>query len=359
MTNGATAGVLDPSTVPGIELAEARARQLAEEGRAKELQGDPAGALGCYEAALTPLLGRAHHPVVAELLYRTGVVRSGLGQTPEAEEIFHQSLEVAAWCQDLGSQAYAVNGLAVVEQRRGDLRRAESLFRRAARLASEAADFRLVGMVEQNLGVLANIRGDLDSALVHYRKSQRAFEQAADNEGLCWVLNNMGMLQTDVGRYADSEQTLTRGLELARERGDLVMETLLELNRSEALIGLESWAEAGVACDRALAIAEERSDPLHRAEGLKYRAVIHRETDDPSRSVELLEEAHALAVGAEDALLGAEILKELGESLRRMGEVAGAVAVWERAVGEFRDLDATLDAAGLEGRLAELAGEDA
>ncbi len=329
-------------------LVEARA--LLEQGNEDALRGEPAAAMAQYEEGLGLLAGQ-QHPVVADLLCRLGVIRTRLGQTERGEELFGQSLEMATWCGYLAGQAYAVNCLAVVLQRRGDLDVAEWQYRRAARLATEAGDHRLSGMVEQNLGTLANIRGDLDTAFVHYNKSLGAFERASDTEGICWVLNNLGMLETDLRRFDDAQATLDRALKLARRCKNLVMIGLLELNRARALVGAESWRKARGACKRAMAVAGERGDRLLRAEALKLVAVIHREANRLDQADEALVEAYSLAQQSSDRLLAAEIVAEQGEIRLRSGQPTEARALWTTALAEFEALDAVIDAASMRKKL--------
>lgn len=331
------------------------ARALGRAGRELEQQGDPEGAVACYDRALALLAGEAQHPIVAELLYFAGVVRTRLGQTTLAESLFHQGLEVATWCDDRRGQARAVNGLASVAQRRGDLQLAESQYRRATRLANEAADFRLVGTIEQNLGVLASIRGDADCAIVHYRRSQTAFLEADYTEGLTWVLNNMGMLMTDLGHFAEGVQHLDEALALARLRQDRILEGLVELNRSEALLGLGRSEEARTAVLRANELAEERGDRLQRAEAFKYLAILDRRAGNLKRAISSLEEGCLLAKEGEDVLLVAELLREMGECRMQAGELELAFDCWRKALQHFDELGATVDCARLRGRMEEVA----
>ncbi len=344
------------ASVLELEAKIAEATKLHQQGKEQVSDGDIEGGVELLEHALALMAGHSV-PLVADLMYRLGVVRARRGETAEADRIFQQSLEVAAWCNDTAGQAYAVNSLAAMAQRRGDLELAESQYRRAVRLANEASEYRLVGMVEQNLGVMASIRGDLDSAEIHYNLSLDAFERTGDGQGVCWVLNNLGKLQTDLGRFGEAQTTLTRGLKLARERKDQATEGLFELNRVEAYIGGGKMWRARRGCGRVLSIAKQRGDGLLRAEGLKLRAILDRGRRRPQPALKDLEEARGLAVEGEDALLVAEILREVGACWQDLGEVARARAVWRDALERFDTLDATLDAADVRGCLEKLGGE--
>lgn len=336
-------------TSDALEQAESlldRGGQLERAGKAEE-------ALEVLLRAQSLVAGHDRQPLQADLLYRTAVLRTRLGQTERAEELFHQSLETATWCNYLKGQAWAVNGLAIIAQRRGETELSESQFRRARRLASDAGEHRLLGILEMNLGVVANIRGDLDSALIHYEKSLEAFGHTDDSEGTCWALNNLGMLQTDLRRYEDSEKTLTRGLKLAKKMGDRVMEGMLELNRVEALIGLEKWRRAKQGCKRALKIAENRGDTLQTAQCLKFLGIVERSQGRPDDATTTLERAAELAARVEDRLLGAEVTRELGETWLQLGDTNRARRAFGTALQAFVELDAVLDATDLRQRLDE------
>lgn len=332
----------------------------SDEARALLLKGGELERAGKVEEAVEVLLraqgmvaGHDHQPLTADLLYRTAVLRTRLGQTDKADELFHQSLEAATWCDYVRGQAWAVNGLAIVAQRRGDTELAESQFRRARRLARQASDHRLLGILEMNLGVVANIRGDLDSALVHYENALTSYSKTDDSEGTCWALNNVGMLQTDLRRFEAADQTLTRGLKLAKKIGDRVMEGMLEVNRVEALIGLTRWRRARQGCSRAIKIAEARGDRLQQAQALKFLGIINREQAKFGDAVATFDQASALAEQVDDCLLGAEVVRELGETLMQMGDVAQARVAFGNALQKFVQVDAVLDAADLRQRLDE------
>ncbi len=343
-------------TLPSSTQADAQA--LLVRGGELERAGKAEQALEVLLRALGLVSGQDHQPLTADLLYKTAVLRTRLGQTDAAEELFHQSLEAATWCDYVKGQAWAVNGLAIIAQRKGDTTLADSQFRRARRLATIASEHRLLGILEMNLGVIANIRGDLDSALIHYEKSLASFSRTDDLEATCWALNNIGMLQTDLRRFDESDATLTRGLKLAKKMGDRVMEGMLELNRAEALVGLTRWRRARQGCRRAIKLAEARGDTLQQAQASKFLGVVERGQRNLVASVETLERAADLAEQAEDRLLGAEIVREMGDTWIAMGDVAGARVAFGNALQRFVALDAVLDATDLRIRLDKMAAVD-
>ncbi len=338
----------------------AEARRLADRGRSAEHRGTPREALGWYDRALASLETAGSDALRADLLRWKGTAHRECGEITKAESLYHQSRKVSTAIAYRAGEAHATNCLAAIAHRRGDLAEAESWYNEAALLAVAGRDVRLAGMIQQNLGILASIRADWDAALMRYRMSLRTFETLNDEEAMSWVLNNIGMLYTAQRRFDDAEAAFERGLGLARSRGDLLVECAVEVNRTEMLIAAQRWPEAEEGCDRALGIAEQRGDRLRTAEALRLRAKVERHRCELDRASDVLERARALTDDGEDALLGAELLSELGEVRHSQGRLADAREAWRAALGQFNRLGAAQDAFRVEARLTTLgsAGPD-
>jgi tetratricopeptide (TPR) repeat protein len=211
-------------------------------------------------------------------------------------------------------------------------------------------------MIEQNRGVLANMRGDFRTAEKRYRDSLRAFERANDTEAMSWVLNNLGMLFTRTGDYDAARTALERGVLLAILRKDSAVEGILFLNLGEMWLASGDLVRAERSCTRSLEDAKRRGDRLTTAEALKCRAKIEHRRGNYDCGVASLKLAQQEASGAEDRLLGAEILRELGEISRSRGDTRAARSAWSDAAEEFRNAGAVHDALQVESLLQQLAG---
>lgn len=330
-----------------------RARELVEKARAAEQRGQTTRALSLYNDALTQFDDTSHDPLYADALRWKGTVLRERGDTDEAHRCYTQSLSLAERCESVGSQAHALNCLAIVAQRRGDSRETEKLYGRAADLASVAGESRLLGMIEQNRGVLANMRGDLADAEIRYSRSLAAFEGADDAEAVSWVLNNLGMLYTRKGDFEKAREALERGLTIARG-SDPTVESILTLNLAEAWIGAGRLDLADQASARALHSALRRGDHLTAAGALKCRARIERERGALDKAMATLRIAIYEAEGTEDRLLHAEMLRELGEVSRALGNAGGAKAAFREAVTAFDGVGARDEASELRTVIADL-----
>ncbi|HMI56084.1 MAG TPA: tetratricopeptide repeat protein [Gemmatimonadaceae bacterium] len=331
----------------------ARARELVAEARSAEQRGQTTRALSLYDDALSHFDESRPEPLYADTLRWKGTVLRERGDTDEAHRLYARSLRVAERSEAIGSQAHALNCLAIVAQRRGDSGETEKLYGRAADLASKAGESRLLGMIEQNRGVLAAMRGDLANAEIRYSKSLSAFEGAQDREAVSWVLNNLGMLYTKKGDFEKARDALEKGLAIA-QGCDPTVESILTLNLAEAWVGAGRLDLADQACGRALRAAQRRGDHLTAASALKCRARIERARGALDKAMATLRIAIYEAEGTEDRLLHAEMLRELGEVARALGNAGGAKSAFREAATTYDVVGAKGEAEQVKSLIAEL-----
>ena len=145
----------------------------------------------------------------------------------------------------------------------------------------------------------------------------------------------MGLLHAERGETDDAERTFRQARNIARARGDTLVESSVEQNYAELLISQHRDDEAVAACERAMALAMQRGDRLRRAGSLKLRARVERARRDYDAAIGSLAEACELARASEDSILEAELLCDVGEVWRLRGERAVAGAVWTEALATF------------------------
>jgi len=335
-----------------------RARELAERARSFERKGDAAKALGCYDEALALFDRDTQDPLLADVLRWKGTLLRERGETDAAYRNYSQSLVQASLAGNVAGQAHALNCLAIIAHRRGDPKESERVYTKAAALASASGETRLLGMIEQNRGVLAATRGDLVLAAACYTTSLGAFEAAGDDEPTSWVLNNLGMLHVKAKNFAAAREHLERGLAIAVKREDATIINICVLNLAEMWLGMGELDAAEEYCGQALEDAAKRGDHLTAAGALKCRATIERERGAFDKSIATLRIAIYEAQSSEDQLLHAELLRELGDTSRALGNAGAARSAWREAADSFAVIGATRDAAELSERIESLPGAD-
>jgi tetratricopeptide (TPR) repeat protein len=319
-----------------VELA----RQLVELARTAEKREENDKALGLFDDALAALGEHCTDPYVADVLRWKGTLLRERGETEAAFRCYSASLEKARATGSIFHQAHALNCLGTISQRRCEHKETERLYAEAAELAVKAGEARLLGMIEQNRGVLASMCGDYGKAAVFYANSLGAFETAGDTEPMSWVLNNLGILHTKQRNYGQALEYLQRGLAIAITRDDSAVKNVITLNIAEAWIGQGRLDKADIWCIDALGQAQRRGDHLSAAGALRIRAAIERQRGALDMSIATLRIAIYEGEGAEDRLLHAEMLRELGEISRAVGNAGAARSALREAVDSFAKIGA-------------------
>ena len=327
------------------------ARQLVELARVAEKREENDKALSLFDDALSELGEHCTDAFVADVLRWKGTLLRERGETEAAFRCYTTSLEKSKECGSVAHQAHALNCLGTISQRRCEHKDTERLYAEASELAVKAGEARLLGMIEQNRGVLASMRGDYGKAAIFYANSLSAFETAGDTEPMSWVLNNLGILHTKLHNYGEALDYLQRGLAIAIARDDSVVKNVISLNIAEAWMGMGRLDKADDWSVDALGQAQRRGDHLSAAGALRVRAAIERQRGALDKSIATLRIAIYEAEGAEDRLLHAEMLRELGEISRAVGNAGAARSALREAVDSFEQIGAASELAEAKGQL--------
>lgn len=322
------------------QLGTTDARQLMELARAAGLGDAPVDSVDWYRQAVALLPADDETQLLADALRWQGSVLRDHGRTSEAEPLYQRSLEISARLGYDAGRAHALNCLGSLAQRRGDTVATVRLLTDALALAEQCGETRLVGMLQHNLGIIADIQGNPTAALAYHGVSLRTFESTNDLQLLCWALNNVGYFYVKSGQYAEAREAIDRALGIARARGDLMSEGVIEESSAELHLVLGATCEALVSIRRALEIAEQRGDDVRRAAALKQRGAYERMTGRAADAVETLRVAMTLSAVGEDALLGAELLYQFGLALDAAGDSQSALDVWQTALEAFERIGA-------------------
>lgn len=338
------------------------AREIARRALASWRGGDPEQALDACDHALALLLPVGPSEALSDVLRWKGTVLRDRGDFAGARELYAQSLSVADAVSYAAGRAHALNCLGGIAQARGEGLAAERFFGEAARLAHRLADRRLSAMVQQNLGIVAEDQGRTDEAIAHFRLALVALEQENHRDAALWVLNNLGVLYTREGATARALDVLDRALALAAELGDLASEGIVEENRAALFVTMNRLDAAELAATRAFGIAEQRDDDVRRAGALRaFAKVVMARTPQPDQGVVLLERARGLSERGGDALVRVEILLDLGDAYRAVGESQRARESWRQALELARRAEYLSLAATAQSRLrpgGPMAGTD-
>lgn len=343
---------------PGSRDAAIGVAELVERAQAAERTAAHAEARALYERALRhPGLARAGLTVTpAALLRWIARTLNAEGQREAAEEVLALSREVAIAVADTAAVGHADNVQAAMCFQRGELDEADRLWHRALDAAEHGADARLAAMTAGNLGVLANIRGDLEVALRHYRAALVNYRALGMARDVCLALNNLGMLHADLQQWEEAAARYDEGLGIARVLGDRETLLLLEGNLAELHVARGDLAAARASVARGerllVGLPDEAGAELARVAG-----IVAREAGDVAGALALLQRALAHARTSVNLLLQAETSRELAELFRRESRNAEMLQSLNLAHQLFGQLRARRDLADVDRRTARLEAE--
>ena len=330
--------------------------EVVNEAKSHERNGRWAEARCCYESLLSDdAITAAARSSVLRWIGRTYTEE---GNPDTAFSVLERAVAAAEESGDVGVEAHALNGLAVIEQTLGNLDRSEELYVRARSCAVEANDELLLAILDQNLATVANIRGNLELALTSYGSSRTRFHALGRSSYEAHVLNNVGMVLTDLGRWEDAEASYNSACDACASSDDRELLRRIEVNQAELWIARNELPRARERCERLLSDAQRDNNVSAPwlGEVYKHYGVVCREQRQLDRAEGWLVKAARVADSAHDLLLAAETAREQAELYWVLGRNTDTLQALNAAHGWFsqlraeRDLDAI---ARRNGRLEE------
>jgi putative nucleotidyltransferase with HDIG domain len=286
---------------------------------------------------------------IARCLVEEGEMDSALDALVLARTIAEQG-------GDASGVAHAINLEGIVAQQTGELALAEQRYRAARTLAWEERDTLLVAMLDQNLGTIANIRGDLVEAKLRYEGSLTGYRALYMSQPVGPLHNNLGMLHTDLRQWREAEWHFTEALRFSSMCGDIGGQLRTQANRAEMYVARRHFRKAKQLGRRvlSLALAPDACDGSWLAEAYKHLGVAHRETGDLTEAERYLNTSLTLAEQRHDALLTAEILREVAVLCQLESRHQDTLAALTRAHALFAKLAARPDLTEVDRKLRDL-----
>ena len=310
--------------------AEQRLEGLAMRGRLQRTQGDLAGSIATYEAALserTALSGR-NHPETAGLYNSLAIAYMNANRFNAALGAYGEALEIHSVLHrsdDLDALVMRGN-IGVLTYRYGHLQEAEGLLLTAFTKQRElSGDSAAVSSAMGYYGSILTLRGRAAEAVETLRNAVRMSVQFAGPASPVAVQNRLFLARAlaGVGEQPAATELLAENLELGRkqmgEENVFVLRTRLE----QARLAVESGAAAGAERELVALIPRLRNLGAPGLPALTQALVAHGDSLLLQRRAEEAVPLLREAVQLRESFLW-EQSWELAEARERLGEALGA-----------------------------------
>jgi tetratricopeptide (TPR) repeat protein len=308
--------------------------------------GDYRGALPDCRRALELSRALGDPETLGRALNNLGLVLEGLGEMPEAERSFREALGINRKAGASESEAVNLSNLGVLAQAAGRYTAALELHAEAAALAARhpgepwAAEQGRVARINQ--GVVLEKVGAHREALDLYKRVL-ATGGELDPGRRAALLVNTGVIYRNLGDPVKAEESFREAIAVYRQTGDVAGLSNAHLNLALALhLNLERMAEAETAYRQALRLAGESGDRTEEIQDLFYlgRLLLDQHRWGEAEAVFRRCLAAAEASGSPEGRWSAR--EGLGRIARARGDLAGALADFEAALGEIERVRAGL-----------------
>lgn len=217
--------------------------------------------------------------------------------------------EAARQARDDGMIVSCLMQLSVWHQNRGDTAKALELYAKATRHIQPEQDPLTHAKLKLGEGTIYYHGQEYDKALPLLLEALDAAVRGEDMGMQLLIINNLSTLYSLMRRFADAEEILQRGLEIANQ-ARLVMHVLrMIFNLGTLYMRVEKVSEARDKLEECAALAASIgfADPQFIFELNNNLAGCYRYLDQPDKAVQLLDEAEEIALKT----LGTDKAKEL------------------------------------------------
>ena len=208
----------------------------------------------------------------------------------------------------------------------------------------------------RSLGILFTIQGDHALALAHYQRSLEACRASGDEKGCAIAYHNLGMISADQGEWGRAEGHYVEAQRIAERTGEVHLQGLCLLNRSEIHLARQSYEDARESAERALSVFDQLGSRMDKADAYRILGVVYRETGRSALAEARLRMAIELAVATGSILSEAEASREIARLYLGMGRNQEALTLLNASWRLFSRLDAHLDLVDVQAKVSELEG---
>ena len=314
-------------------------------GDAEEALAQYADAISNYEASKS--LAEQHHDKQAIAAALDGIARveDRRGDLKDAQDHFTQALTLAREANAQQLIADTLNGLGTISAKRGQFEDARTLYGESLEIRRGINDKRGIAASLNNLGIVYNYQGQYTQAKPFYEEALALRRDIGDLRGIAGSLNNLAMVTRNLKSPREAKTYYLDAVHMTRNNGDLSNTAIILNNLGLILVEDAEYRDARRIYEEVVKIGRAIGDDVVLGTGLQSQARIARLEDD-------LDEAEPLLMESLRILREAGSQRPLGETLTELGMLymaQGRMTDARTTLQEALTLQQTGDNAGLGG----------
>lgn len=211
-----------------------------------------------------------------QVLLKLGQVLALIGEWQQAEQTYHQVLELAQKLSDHQSLAWCWTSMAELAGKQGLYSQAEDWLAQASEIFDENGDLVGLGQVLHYAGTLAAQQGKFDHAQVQYQNSLEIRRQLGDEPNISSLLSNLGILARLQGDRQSARALQEEALAIRRKLGNKSAIAVSLNNLGNLALDQADYNEAQERLEEAVSLQREVGDRYYIANALNNLANVAR-----------------------------------------------------------------------------------
>lgn len=254
------------------------------------------------------------------------------GHLDDWRETLLLALHAARASGEVWGQAQALQQLSLAYWRAGDSQQAEELGHQSLQLWHELGDHHGEADARSALGLAAKRLGHFTEARIQYTRALDLYTKVDDQRGCANVLDNLGDLDERLGFLQSALQRHEAALTILITVNDLQGQLYALNNIGSVRQKLGQLDQAAVLHHRALIISEQIQYQHGVAFSLNYLGAACRKIGDPHIAIDYHQRALAIARELGDPTLETDIYNDLGETYHACRHYANALEIHRNAL---------------------------
>lgn len=311
---------------------------LLELARGWLKQGNPVVALELLKTAIDLPDTESNRTSRAGILKEMGRALMMQSDWSGSEQCFVEAQRLFLDTDDVRGASECARNRANMYFQQGRFRDAEELCEKALEWASAAGNYELRATILNTVAAIKSTTGDHRSALTSFKLCLADFQAAGNLIRQGYVLLNIGLAEVQLREYTTATASLNEALAIALDEKDLTLVEICYQQIARCYLEQKETVLARSVIETARKILPGLNSRALEVELSVIECRILRLSGDFDTAERLLADSYQLAVEHKLAALQADLLFEQGQLFRETGRVDLAVAKFNAASVQYRQI---------------------